>query len=176
MILIQFDALGIVPTAILEIVLIMIGAAFVGWVLARLIMNARIKTLHETIEERRLELQACRTEIQRTAPSFRPVVGNASRTVFAGAETVSTDPDDLKIIEGIGPKIEELLNREGIFTYSALAMTSPIRISSILKTAGPRFQIQDPTTWPKQAGLAKAAQWEELDALKKRLISGRTSD
>ena len=33
------------------------------------------------------------------------------------------NPDDLKIIEGIGPKIEELLNNEGIYKYAQLAAT-----------------------------------------------------
>jgi predicted flap endonuclease-1-like 5' DNA nuclease len=81
--------------------------------------------------------------------------------------------DDLKIIEGIGPKIEELLNREGIHTIEQLADTSIIRIAAILKKAGPRFQIQNPTSWPKQALLAKEQKWDELEDFKKRIISGK---
>ena len=81
--------------------------------------------------------------------------------------------EDLKIIEGIGPKIEELLNREGIHTIEQLADTSIIRIAAILKNAGPRFQIQNPTSWPKQALLAKEQKWDELDDLKKRIFSGK---
>ncbi|MCF0039658.1 hypothetical protein [Dyadobacter fanqingshengii] len=83
--------------------------------------------------------------------------------------------EDLKIIEGIGPKIEELLNREGIHTIEQLADTSIIRLAAVLKKAGPRFQIQNPTSWPKQALLAKEQQWDELDQLKKLIISGKES-
>jgi predicted flap endonuclease-1-like 5' DNA nuclease len=81
--------------------------------------------------------------------------------------------DNLKIIEGIGPKIEELLNREGIYTLEQLAETSIIRIAAVLKKAGPRFQIQDPTSWPKQALLAKNQNWEELERLKTLIKSGK---
>jgi len=83
--------------------------------------------------------------------------------------------EDLKIIEGIGPKIEELLNREGIRTIEQLADTSIIRIAAILKNAGPRFQIQDPTSWPKQALLAKEQKWDELEQLKRLIMSGKES-
>ncbi|SKB52457.1 hypothetical protein [Dyadobacter psychrophilus] len=83
--------------------------------------------------------------------------------------------EDLKIIEGIGPKIEELLNREGIHTIEQLADTSIIRLAAVLKKAGPRFQIQNPTSWPKQALLAKEQKWDELDQLKKLIISGKES-
>ena len=82
-------------------------------------------------------------------------------------------PDDLKIVEGIGPKIEEFLNREGINSFERLAETSTIRISAILKKAGPRFQIQNPTSCPKQAALAKEQKWDELNALKTLIISGK---
>ncbi|MCE7066709.1 hypothetical protein [Dyadobacter sp. CY326] len=83
--------------------------------------------------------------------------------------------DDLKIIEGIGPKIEELLNREGIRTLEQLSETSAIRISAILKNAGPRFQIQNPVSWPKQALLAREQKWDELEQLRKRIMSGKES-
>ncbi|WP_051350318.1 helix-hairpin-helix domain-containing protein [Dyadobacter alkalitolerans] len=81
--------------------------------------------------------------------------------------------EDLKIIEGIGPKIEELLNREGIHTIEQLADTSIIRLAAVLKKAGPRFQIQNPTSWPKQALLAKDQKWDELEQLKRLIMSNK---
>ncbi|MCE7070963.1 MULTISPECIES: helix-hairpin-helix domain-containing protein [Dyadobacter] len=81
--------------------------------------------------------------------------------------------EDLKIIEGIGPKIEELLNREGIHTIEQLADTSIIRLAAVLKKAGPRFQIQNPTSWPKQALLAKDQKWDELEELKRLIMSNK---
>ncbi|MCF2498430.1 MULTISPECIES: helix-hairpin-helix domain-containing protein [Dyadobacter] len=81
--------------------------------------------------------------------------------------------EDLKIIEGIGPKIEELLNREGIHTIEQLADTSIIRLAAVLKKAGPRFQIQNPTSWPKQALLAKDQKWDELEELRRLIMSNK---
>lgn len=81
--------------------------------------------------------------------------------------------DDLKMVEGIGPKIEELLLNEGIKTWKALADSSVERIQEILTAAGPRFSLADPGTWPQQAQLAEDGKWDELDALQDYLIAGR---
>jgi predicted flap endonuclease-1-like 5' DNA nuclease len=59
--------------------------------------------------------------------------------------------DDLTKIEGIGKKVAALLADEGIVTYKALAKTSVKKLKSILEAAGARFQIHDPSDWPKQA-------------------------
>ena len=162
-----------VPVAISEILLILTSAALVGWILAKMIAGSRVKALNEAIEERKIELAACRAAIQKSPQVSISLIGKASKTSFPNYVPASSSRDDLKVIEGIGPKIEELLSKEGIFSYSTLSETSPIRISSILKNAGPRFQIQDPTSWPKQALLARDGKWEELEALKRTLISGR---
>lgn len=161
------------PVAITEMVILLILAAFIGWLLAKLILRARIKSLRESIEERKMELAECRAFIPDVSVQAGPLVGNASRTVYPNVAPVASNPDDLRVIEGIGPKIQELLNKEGIYTFTTLSETSPIRISSILRNAGPRFQIHDPTTWPQQAELARFGKWDELEELKKKLISGK---
>jgi ribosomal protein L13 len=84
----------------------------------------------------------------------------------------STGNDDLKIVEGIGPKIEELLNAAGIMTYSDLASSDVAKIEEILTAAGPRFSIHKPTTWPTQSALARDGKFEELEVLKKELDGG----
>lgn len=88
-------------------------------------------------------------------------------------EGAAVPPDDLKIVEGIGPKIEEILNRAGIFTFLKLSATGPEALKKILDAEGPRYQMHDPATWPKQAGLAAAGQWEELKKLQDELTAGR---
>lgn len=81
--------------------------------------------------------------------------------------------DNLKMIEGIGPKIEQLLNRNGINTFSELSRTSVDAISSILKGAGPRYQLHDPSTWPRQAYLAAKGEWEKLKEWQDELDKGK---
>ncbi len=82
-------------------------------------------------------------------------------------------PDDLKIVEGIGPKIEKLLNNEGILTFAQLAIASPERIKEILVAAGTRFQMHDPTTWPQQSALARDGKFDELKTWQDELNKGR---
>ena len=81
--------------------------------------------------------------------------------------------DDLKKVEGIGPKIESLLNDAGIYTFAQLSETDPDKIREILDAAGPRYRIHDPATWPKQAGLAAEGRWDELKQLQDELNGGK---
>lgn len=81
--------------------------------------------------------------------------------------------DDLKIVEGIGPKIEGLLNDGGISTWADLANAPEEKVQAILDEAGPRYRMHDPATWAKQAKMANEGQWEELEAYQDRLDGGR---
>jgi len=87
--------------------------------------------------------------------------------------TDSGKPDDLKKIEGIGPKIAELLINGGIPTFNKLSETDPSAIKEILLAAGNRYKMHDPTSWPEQAALAAAGKWDELEKLQDRLDGGR---
>jgi predicted flap endonuclease-1-like 5' DNA nuclease len=81
--------------------------------------------------------------------------------------------DDLKRIEGIGPKIEKMLNDDQIYTWADLA-TSPVdRLKSILRRGGDRYKMHDPTSWPDQAKLAAQGRWKELEELQDILQGGR---
>ncbi len=81
--------------------------------------------------------------------------------------------DDLRKIEGIGPKIASILAEAGIDTFAALADTDPEKIREILAEAGSRYKVHDPTTWPRQAALAAEGKWDELAALQDQLKGGR---
>ncbi len=81
--------------------------------------------------------------------------------------------DDLKIIEGIGPKIEQLLKDGGINTWAELAVAPVDRLREILDAAGPRYQIHDPSTWPAQSKFAAEGQWDELKEYQDMLTGGR---
>lgn len=82
-------------------------------------------------------------------------------------------PDDLKKIEGVGPKIAELLNNAGIITFAGLASTSVDRVKEILAAAGSRYTMHDPTTWGQQAQLAADGKWDELNKLQDELDGGK---
>ncbi|MGG5485800.1 50S ribosomal protein L21 [Gaetbulibacter sp. NE] len=77
--------------------------------------------------------------------------------------------DDLKKIEGIGPKIAETLIEAGIATYADLAKAKPEQISEIIaEVRGSHV----PDTWPKQAKLAADGKWDELKELQDKLDGG----
>lgn len=81
--------------------------------------------------------------------------------------------DDLTKIEGIGKKIAALLVAENILTFNNLSKVSVKKIKGILEAAGTKFQLHDPSSWPKQAKLAASGKWEELEALQKELMGGK---
>ena len=80
--------------------------------------------------------------------------------------------DNLKKIEGIGPKIEEVLKAGGITTFSKLSVSQYDDLKALLNEAGSRYKMHNPTTWPKQAALADKGAWEELSELQDRLLGG----
>ncbi len=59
--------------------------------------------------------------------------------------------DDLKKIEGIGPKLAEVLNDAGIVTYAGLAEAPVDKLKEILEGAGSRYASKDPVPWIEQA-------------------------
>lgn len=79
--------------------------------------------------------------------------------------------DDLKLIEGIGPKISALFSQAGIRTFAQLAQADPAQLETLLREAGMR--LGDPATWPEQARLAAQGEWEALEQLQDSLKGGR---
>jgi predicted flap endonuclease-1-like 5' DNA nuclease len=86
----------------------------------------------------------------------------------------SNNPEDLKIVEGIGPKIESLLKEGGINNWDDLATTLVARLYEILDAAGENYRLAKPATWPRQAALAAEGRWDELKEYQKFLDKGST--
>ncbi|WP_020535833.1 50S ribosomal protein L27 [Lewinella cohaerens] len=85
----------------------------------------------------------------------------------------SIKQDDLKMVEGVGPKIEGLLHDGGIMTWEDLANAPTEKVQGILDEAGPRYRMHQPTTWAKQARLAADGKWDELVTYQDYLDGGR---
>ncbi len=80
-------------------------------------------------------------------------------SAFFGKKIIA---DDLKLVEGIGPKIEELFHTAGLKTWASVAATKPEQLKEILHAAGERFQMHDPGTWPKQCQMMVDDEWAAL--------------
>lgn len=107
----------------------------------------------------------------------KPVASKTSRPKApkkaAAAPKAPARKDDLKKIEGIGPKIEGLLNQAGIETFEHLSKAKADKLKSVLQAAGPRYKMHDPATWTRQAKMAAQGAWDELATLQKELKGGR---
>ena len=81
--------------------------------------------------------------------------------------------DDLKIIEGIGPRLELILYNGGIRTFKELAETRVDKIKEIMIAAGKNPNFNDPSTWPEQARLLANGEMEKFKAYTKWLDGGK---
>ena len=130
------------------------------------------------IAKLKAELEAHKKRGDAAEASLGSVRGDAEAKISALMAQLAelkteAEPDDLTRIEGIGPKIQELLYAARIFTFLMLSRTSVEKLKEILEGGGERFQMHDPKTWPEQAQLAADGQWEKLDEWQDLLRGGR---
>ncbi len=128
------------------------------------IIEKRVEVPVEKIVEKIVEK---RIEIPMAAPA--PVKDYKAISGFFGAKIIA---DDLKLVEGIGPKIEELFHNAGLKTWAAVAKSSPAHLKEILAAAGERYQMHNPGTWPKQCQMMVDDKWAELKAYHEILDAG----
>lgn len=107
-----------------------------------------------------------------------PVMGQATPPVFdaEGAKAVfgrTIRQDDLTIVEGIGPQIQNLFHESGIRTWYDLSRCSVEQCELVLRSGGDRFRQHTPKTWPRQAAMAYEGRWAELKAWQEELDGGK---
>ncbi|MBE0689060.1 MAG: 50S ribosomal protein L27 [Anaerolineae bacterium] len=108
-------------------------------------------------------------EVPAPAAEEKPAEAPKARAKKATA----SDKDDLKRIEGVGPKVEKTLNAAGITTFAQVAAMSADDVYRIVKVEGKVNIVGDAATWPKQAKLLAAGDEEGLKAYQDRLVGGR---
>ena len=129
------------------------------------------------------QLSACEAKNAEAQSTIQGFAAAAAATPSISAEQLAAGAgilglgklgmDDLKVVEGIGPKIDELLVAGGITTWHQLSNAPVEQIQSILDAAGPSFRIANPSTWARQAGLLANARWAEFKTLTDELNAGR---
>jgi predicted flap endonuclease-1-like 5' DNA nuclease len=109
-----------------------------------------------------IELAKCREDLTSAGASVSvaPTAFNpkAAKTAFGK----SVQQDDLKLVEGIGPKIEGLFHNFDIKTWKALSETSVAKCQEVLDSGGDRYLVHDPASWPMQARMAYEGKWKAL--------------
>jgi predicted flap endonuclease-1-like 5' DNA nuclease len=104
-----------------------------------------------------------------TLLAYDPPDTSNTRAIFGKAISL----DDLKVVEGIGPKIESVLREAGLGTWADLADADEDEIRTILRAEDERLRIHDPRTWSRQARLAALGEFEALKAWQDVLGGGR---
>lgn len=188
---------------IIEIIVMLLGAAILGFFIAWFLRNNKIEKLESYIralEEKNNRLQAelnenerslidCQTEKKKlesgkskpvikekmsVAAVEKPKVKKSDTKKPAKKPATKAKPDNLTKIEGIGPKLAGILKDAGIDTFKKLSIEKPDKISEILvKAGGNSYNRFDPATWPDQAKMAADGKWKELEKWQDELKGGR---
>ena len=103
-------------------------------------------------------------------PAKKEAVKTAAKPKKETPKKATGKADDLKKIEGIGPKIASTLAEAGISTFADLAKADVAKISEIIADVRGNHV---PDTWPKQAALAAAGKWDELKKWQDELDGGK---
>jgi predicted flap endonuclease-1-like 5' DNA nuclease len=106
-----------------------------------------------------------------SAAPARPADG-VDHSAARAAGYVLTGPNNLEMIEGIGPGIAHLLRSNGVNSFAKLADMSAASLQAMLNVGGSRFRLANPQTWPEQAALAAANRWADLRRLQDSLDAG----
>jgi predicted flap endonuclease-1-like 5' DNA nuclease len=138
-------------------------------------LNTRIASLEADLASAKASASA---NVQSFASSVVTATAGVAAIVFNADEVFSVlgkkwKQDDLKIVEGIGPKIEELYHAAGIKTWKELSETSVEKSQAILDAAGERYRIHNPSTWAKQAEMCYQGKWQELKNWQDSLDGGK---
>ena len=73
--------------------------------------------------------------------------------------------DDFSILKGIGPKTAAVLHQANILSFEQLGLMNPEQFVQVLKAHS--LPTSSAAFWQKQAALAAAEDWEELEKLQK---------
>jgi large subunit ribosomal protein L4 len=121
------------------------------------------------------KVEAPKVEAVKATPVETPVaapVVEAPVVEAPKAAAPASTPDDLKKIEGIGPKINDALIAAGIDTFAKLENASEESLKAALETAGLRF-APSLGTWAEQSGFLVRGDEAGFKALTDSLTAGR---
>ncbi|MBE0690782.1 MAG: hypothetical protein IH587_11740 [Anaerolineae bacterium] len=106
------------------------------------------------------------------APTEKP---KATETAPRSSRAKSAGRDDLKRVEGIGPKMEKALHTAGIETFARLTEATEDELRAAIEAQGMRFAPSIPT-WARQAAFLAAGDEAGFEAYKEHLVAGREPD
>jgi len=115
-------------------------------------------------------LSANQTDTKRlsaTASVPTPLRSSPTKVSDTSDKYSKVSNDNLQIIEGIGPKMEQVLKENGIKNFNLLSKNNTENLKTILNRYGDKYKIIDPKDWAQQATLADNRKWDELMSFQK---------
>jgi predicted flap endonuclease-1-like 5' DNA nuclease len=97
----------------------------------------------------------------------KAMAGKPRAAAAAAATAVAAAPDDLTQINGIGPRIQSILNEGGITTYAELEHANTGELRSIIAVGG-ALPPSSLDSWPTQATYASRGDWSGLASYNRR--------
>jgi predicted flap endonuclease-1-like 5' DNA nuclease len=157
------------------VIIFILVALLVWWLLTRATTaEPDIHVEHgEHHEEAHVEEPAEAHKVEEEIPAMpvRAAAAVAEPTAPVAPPAEPVKPDDLTVLEGIGPKVNGVLKAAGISTYAQLAAAEAGHLKQILEGAG--YAYMDPASWPEQAKLLAEGRMEEFKTLTANLKGGR---
>ena len=138
--------------------------------------SADLKLLKDQNAKLQTDLDACKGKLSAGATKAGASSAATVASSLTASETVvpfnaadakaalgkTVKQDDLKIVEGIGPKISGMFSDAGIKTWKALSETAVADCQKVLDGGGNRYKVHDPASWPMQTKMAYEGKWAEL--------------
>ncbi len=149
--------------------------------------KSRIKRLERDLEIcKKSKLDMLSTSSKSTPPSTTSSFAASTPTPTTSTPKSNFDADaakavfgkrikenDLTVVEGIGPKIQQLFHNNNVKTWKALSECSVDKCQEVLNSGGDRFKMHVPRTWPEQAKLAYQGNWQKLKDWQDSLSGGK---
>ena len=134
------------------------------------VKNGHRQALTEIVIENIVASGAKPAKAEKAAPKKEAKAAAPKAAAKPAAKKATGKADDLKKIEGIGPKIASTLVEAGIATFADLAKAKSEKISEIIADVRGNH-VTD--TWPAQAKLAADGKWDELKKWQDELDGGK---
>jgi ribosomal small subunit protein bTHX len=125
------------------------------------------------LSARRTAAESTASVAEKPAKKAKAKEATKKTTPVAKKATAKASANNLTKIEGIGPKLSSVLMEAGVDSYATLSTTDVEKLREILVSAGSRYKMFDPSTWPEQAALAAAEKWDDLKTLQDSLDGGK---
>ncbi len=113
--------------------------------------SSKVSTKKTTIKKAAVKSPTTKKKVEKKPAVKKAVTATKAKSVDKKAVVAKVTQDNLTAINGIGPKVAEMLGSLGINSYAAIAAMTPKQILEKMDTLDVKNRRFDTSTWPAQA-------------------------